>query len=301
MLTLLPSEQVRTDNELPPGCLPCNVVATSNPHVVLLAVVRACVRAGQEPNEDSYTQQLEARVQTLEKDIKAMREAFGGEIKSLREALRPTTEKCPPDSSRYATTNCNVDQSNSLCANPPVQDQAVTSMQEAFELVRDVWRAFLKESNARHDLDKSIGVVDDPSRHGLTMEEAEYRVLVNKEKFEENSRILPAMVTSTKDRMAELREAVGGNGEASDSVHQDTPVTAIGKVCSLLDDFERDMKTNEDPKLLREKTMELCNNLDWCKVRLQRAQRASEKTGGPSSSSSSSPQAASRPGPLISP
>jgi hypothetical protein len=276
----------------------CRHVQSSRCVVGCLLCVLAFVRIQQEPNEDSYTQQLEARVQTLEKEIKAMREAFCGEIKSLREALRPTTEKCPPDSSRYATANCNVDQSNSPCANPPVQDQAVTSMQEAFELVRGVWHAFLKESNARHDLEKSIGVVDDPSRHGLTMEEAEYRVLVNKEKLEENGRILPAMVTTTKDRMAELREAVGENGEASDSVHQDSPATAIGKVCSLLDDFERDMKTNEDSKLLREKKMELCNNLYWCKVRLQRAQRALEKSRGPSSSS---PHGACRPGPLVSP
>jgi hypothetical protein len=279
-----------------------------------------CIRwwaAAQAPLEDPYTEQLEARVRALENEIKLMRESLGGEIKCLREALPRTTEaltkaaKAGADISSQSTTTTtdnsdddddgsSDDGSDAPGANPSsVEDKAIAALQEAFRLVAGVTSTLLQERSARHAFESSVRVGDDPRRHGITQDEAEYRVMVDKERFEEKRGVLPGMVASTKERIGELQKKAGGDGELSGTVDPDDPATAIRKVYCLLDEFELaateykyegESTGSKVTELLMERKAKLRHDLEWSKVRLRRAQQALQKARGPSSS----PQGTSR-------
>jgi hypothetical protein len=197
------------------------------------------------------------------------------------------------------------DGSDAPGANPSsVEDEAIAALQEAFRLVAGVTSTLLQECSARHAFESSVRVGDDPRRHGITQDEAEYRVMVDKERLEEKSGILPGMVTSAKDRIGELQKKVGEKGLPSGNVDPDDPATAIRKVYCLLDEFELasteykyegETTNSKVTELLMERKAKLRHDLEWSKVRLRRAQQGLEKARGPSSS----PQGASRSGTRI--
>jgi hypothetical protein len=176
--------------------------------------------------------------------------------------------------------------SNASGASLQVEGDAISAVKEASRLLVDLVFAESRKQGSQSLFEWSVRVFNDPKPHGLAKDEAERRMLVHKENYEEAKRIFAANVKSATSRMAALHGQVAKSveeGGLPGNQNDDDAAAAIQEACTLLHELDlADMKhedgtmDSEVTDFLKQKRRVFIRNVEWSEARLKQVHRVLE-------------------------